>query len=72
VSRLDVSNEYLDQLALESGDLNESLSVKRSRVYHIKNGEERVQLALTIAEIAILELDSYNRARGLVRTLCNA
>lgn len=71
MSRLDVSDTYLNQLALDSKDLNESLNVKRSRVFHIKNAEERVQLALTIAEIVILQLASYNRARRLVKTLCN-
>ena len=74
MSRLDVSNTYLDQLASKSRNLQERLTVKRSRIFHLKDPEERIQLAVTIAELAILELASYNRTRksGLVDTLYNA
>lgn len=73
VSRFDVTDEYLDQLGLDSTILQalEPPRVRRSRLLNITNTEQRLELAMIAARMVLEELSQYksNKDSGLMDRL---
>lgn len=73
VSRFDVTDEYLEQLELDSTLLQalEPPRVRRSRLLNITNTGQRLELAMIAARIVVEQLSQYksNRVSGLMDRL---
>jgi hypothetical protein len=59
ISRLDVSDAYLESLAFESQNVNGRLTVKRTHPLSLKDPSERIQLATHKAEILLFLLAQF-------------
>jgi hypothetical protein len=64
-SRLDVSDDYLDSLAFDSKHLKGRLSVKRTRVFNLKEPSERIQFASNTVEIILYLLGRFRSCNAI-------
>ena len=73
VSRLDTTQEYLEQLNRGSSRLQEMAPprIRRSRILNLTKTQDRLDLAMIAARVAIEQLSQYSRNResGLIERL---
>ena len=73
VSRLDTTQEYLEQLNQGSSQLQEMEPprIRRSRLLNLTKTQDRLDLAMIAARVAIEQLSQYkrNRESGLIDRL---
>ena len=73
VSRLDTTQEYLEQLNRGSSRLQEMSPprIRRSRILNLTKTQDRLDLAMIAARVAIEQLSQYSRNRqsGLTERL---
>lgn len=71
VSRLDVTQEYLDKLDKDTARLQKGPHplVKRSRKFELTNSDQRLEFALLAAHLLIHQMAMYKRHKELVRRL---
>lgn len=73
VSRLDVTHNYLEQLNQDSSCLQglEPPRIRRSRLLNLTRTQDRIDLAIIAARVAIEQISHYQRSRdsGLITRL---
>ena len=74
VSRLDVTHNYLEQLDRDSSRLqgiNPPPRIRRSRLLNLTKTQDRIDLAIIAARVAIEQLSLYTRntKSGLIQRL---
>ena len=73
ISRLDTTHEYLEQLNQGSSRLQEMEPprMRRSRLLNLTNTQDRLNLAMIAARVAIEQLSQYkrNQESGLIERL---
>lgn len=69
ISRLNISDVFLDQLIQGDEALKSHPCVKRSRIFHLKDVEDRLEFAMVVAQLAVERLTMFNRNKALVESL---